>query len=197
MARLGWHRQIQRLHQFAVALISSPAHGFALFSLSRSFPFSTPAHCSPVLALRTLLSLLATPTLLSISRPSVMIYPLLAGAIQTLWRQVFWLVPYDTPSQLPSANTPNVNTPPTQPVAICIYTPQTYPTICGRIRVELTAASTVSDFHRIPFWFLPLREETAECKYSRKNDRKQEKSVRRGKKIYYCGLSVKKAWIYK
>lgn len=48
MARLGWHRQIQKLHLFAVALISSPARGFALFSLSRSL--------LPLLALRTLLS---------------------------------------------------------------------------------------------------------------------------------------------
>ena len=90
MARHGWHRQIQRLHKFSVALLSSPARGFALFSLSRSLLphivlrslLSAPYSPLPTLAHRPLL--LATPTLLSISRPSVMIYPLLAGAIQTL-----------------------------------------------------------------------------------------------------------------
>ena len=90
MARLGWHRLIQKLHLFSVALLSSPARGFALFSLSRSLlPHLTlrtllSAPCSPHPALAHSPLLLATPTLLSISRPSVMIYPLLAGAIQTL-----------------------------------------------------------------------------------------------------------------
>ena len=32
--------------------------------------------------------------------------------------------------------------------------------LSGATGTKLTAASTVSDSHRIPFWFLPLREET-------------------------------------